>query len=288
VESTLTSSQQDAAVATAAGLNMTEPGSTGIGGDMFCLFYEANTKKVYSLNGSGRSGAAITLEQMRDDLKIPEGQNGSIPMTSVHAVTVPGAAAGWIDTVAKFGSGKLSIEQILAPAMALGEEGFPVSELSASFWANQEARIRDASPNFKEMLKKDSAAENGCRAPKAGEIMKNPTLAHTYRRLAKEGKKGFYQGEVAEALVKVVKDLGGHLTMDDLKDHMERGSEETEAISLVFNGQGIGDKYGGVELWEHPPNGQGIVALMAMGMLEQLEKTGKIGKWKEGDHNSAE
>jgi gamma-glutamyltranspeptidase / glutathione hydrolase len=108
---------------------MTEPGSTGIGGDMFCLFYEAKTKKVHSLNGSGRSGQNCTLDTVRKSLGLKYGEKGSIPMDSVHAVTVPGATAGWVDTVEKFGSGKLSMEDILAPAIELGEQGFPVSEI---------------------------------------------------------------------------------------------------------------------------------------------------------------
>lgn len=119
----------DAAVAVAAGLNLTEPGSTGIGGDMFCLFYEAKTKKVHALNGSGRAGQNCTLDTIRKDLGLKEGDSGTIPMHSVHAVTVPGAAAGWVDTVERFGSGKLSMEDILAPAIELGEKGYPVSEL---------------------------------------------------------------------------------------------------------------------------------------------------------------
>lgn len=123
----------DAAVAVAAGLNMTEPGSTGIGGDMFCLFYEAKTKKVHALNGSGRSGAKCTLQTIRKSLGLKDGQDGDIPMDSVHAVSVPGAAAGWVDTVEKFGSGKVSMEEILDPAARLGEEGFPVSEVMAGY-----------------------------------------------------------------------------------------------------------------------------------------------------------
>jgi gamma-glutamyltranspeptidase/glutathione hydrolase len=123
----------DAAVAVAAGLNMTEPGSTGIGGDMFCLFYDAKTKKVHSLNGSGRSGKNMTLETVRKSLGIKDGEVGKIPMDSVHAVSVPGAAAGWVDTVEKFGSGKLSMEEIMEPAARLGEEGFPVSELMSYY-----------------------------------------------------------------------------------------------------------------------------------------------------------
>ena len=116
---------------TAAALNMTEPAMTGIGGDMFCLFYDAKTKKVHPLNGSGRSPESLTLEDLRKQLGVEPGKGGSIPLLSALAVTVPGAAAGWVDTVEKFGSGKLSMEQILAPAIELGEEGYPVSEISA-------------------------------------------------------------------------------------------------------------------------------------------------------------
>ena len=121
----------DAAVAVAAALNMTEPASTGIGGDMFCLFYNAKTQKVESMNGSGRSSGSGSLTQMRKDLGLKPGESGTIPMSSVQAVTTPGAAAGWVDTIQRFGSGKFSMEDILTPAIELGEEGFPVSELSS-------------------------------------------------------------------------------------------------------------------------------------------------------------
>ena len=96
---------------------------------MFCLFYEAKTKKVHALNGSGRSGKNCTLEAVRGDLGLEKGEKGSIPTDSAHAVTVPGAAAGWVDTMERFGSGKVNMEDILAPAIELGEKGFPVSEL---------------------------------------------------------------------------------------------------------------------------------------------------------------
>lgn len=117
----------------AAGLNMTEPASTGIGGDMFCLYYDAQTQKMSALNGSGRAGGKCTLETIRAALGLADGAPGKIPMDSVHAVTVPGAAAGWCDTVDRFGSGRLTMEQILAPAIELGEKGFPVSELVAHY-----------------------------------------------------------------------------------------------------------------------------------------------------------
>lgn len=153
------------------------------------------------------------------------------------------------------------------------------------------------------MLKRDPKAKDGVRAPKAGEIFKNPELAATFRALAKEGKKGFYQGRVAEELIKVCKDLGGHLELSDLENHMNLGTEPVEPISLKFNGQDVSktqsafidgaDGQGkssdshGVEVWEHPPNGQGIVALIALGILEELERNGKVPKFKENEHNSA-
>ncbi|KAK1985148.1 gamma-glutamyltranspeptidase [Colletotrichum cereale] len=312
----------DAAVAVAAGLNMTEPCSTGIGGDMFILFYDAATGKVSAMNGSGRSAKKATLETVRKDLGIADGASAEIPKESVHAVTVPGAAAGWIDTLERFGSGNLTAEQVLAPAIELGEKGFPVSELTSRSgragrgqsrkrkkkltgeqWNAAESRIREASPNFSEILKKDPKAADGVRAPNPGEIMKNPTLAQTFRALAKDGKKGFYTGRVAEELVKVVKDLGGLLELDDLAYHLEQGSEPVEPISLKFkpvlksqtNGHGTptngsgstDDDGGGVEVWEHPPNGQGIVALMALGIIQELQASGAVPAWSPEDHNTA-
>ncbi|KAI1440409.1 gamma-glutamyltranspeptidase [Annulohypoxylon stygium] len=289
----------DAAVAVAAGLNMTEPCSTGIGGDMFCLFYDAKTKKVSAMNGSGRSGNKCTLETIRGSLGLKEGEFGKIPMDSVHAVSVPGAAAGWVDTVERFGSGKVTLEQILAPAIELGEKGFPVAEGVAYWWDKSEAQIRKASPNGGEMLKKDPSAQDGVRSPKAGEIMKNPNLAKTFRAVAAEGKKGFYTGRIATELVKVVQDLGGHLELDDLKHHMETGTEPVDPISLKFRGQNVRDLLKGsvdsasesadlgLELWEHPPNGQGIVALMALGIIQELESLGKIPIFSPADFNTA-
>jgi len=152
------------------------------------------------------------------------------------------------------------------------------------------------------MLKADPSALGGARAPRAGEIMKNPTLAQTFRALATEGKAGFYKGRIAEEVVKVVQDLGGHLELDDLAHHLEVGSEPVEAISLSFRGQNVRqtlrgrvadaaqqrlDPDLGLELWEHPPNGQGIVALMALGIIQELEKEGKIPTFTAKDFNTA-
>src|SRR5689334_14252519 len=127
------------------------------------------------------------------------------------------------------------------------------------------------------MLKADPSAPDGVRAPRAGDIIKLPNLARTFRTLATEGKKGFYSGRIAEEIVKVVRDRGGHLEVDDLQHHLEKGSEPVDPIALKFRGQGTSaSPGGGVELWEHPPNGQGIVALMALGIIQELEAQKKI------------
>ena len=150
-------------------------------------------------------------------------------------------------------------------------------------------------------MKKDQSAKDGYRAPRAGELVSNPGLANTFRLLAEHGKKGFYEGPVGDAIIQVIKDLGGCLSHDDLKEHLAEGSQEVDPISLRFRGQDIGNIKSeeangadlnegerGVEIWEHPPNGQGIVALMALGIIEELERTGKVRKFKEGEHNCAE
>lgn len=157
-----------------------------------------------------------------------------------------------------------------------------------------------ASPNYAELLKPDPKGPNGYSAPRPGEIFTNANLGQTFRALAKDGKKGFYEGPIAEAIVKVTKDRGGFLELEDLKKHMDLGSEPVDPISYIFKGQGYGkthekfvegsseaDRHG-VEIWEHPPNGQGIVALMALGILETLEEAGTIPTFTKEQHNSPE
>lgn len=117
----------------AAGLNVTEPTSTGIGGDMFLLYYDAATGRISAMNGSGRAPGKCTLGLIRAELGLRDGEAGKVPMSSVHAVTVPGAAAGWVDTLEKFGSGKVTPEEVLTPAIVLAENGFPVSELTGYY-----------------------------------------------------------------------------------------------------------------------------------------------------------
>jgi gamma-glutamyltranspeptidase/glutathione hydrolase len=118
--------------------------------------------------------------------------------------------------------------------------------------------------------------------------MRNPTLAQTFRRLAQHGKKGFYEGSVAEAVIAAVLAQGGRLSLQDLQHHGELGSEETEPLKVRFSAMGVNAERGGLDVWEHPPNGQGIVALMALGILQLLYDEGRIGKWNPADHNGVE
>ncbi|RIB23872.1 lincomycin-condensing protein lmbA [Gigaspora rosea] len=249
----------DAAVAVAAALNVTEPTSTGIGGDCFCLFYDAKTKKVNGLNGSGRSPAKLTLDYVRNVLGIV---GNNIPLLNINAATVPGAAAGWVDTVNWFGSGKLKLAEILQPAIDLAENGYPVSEIAAWMWKDAEDDLLNASTNGCDML------IDG-HAPRHGEII-------TFRELAEKGKDGFYKGRIAQAIVDIVQSKGGVMSLDDLASHT---SARVDPISI---------DYKDVTIWECPPNGQGITALIALGIIQSLQESGKIRNLSEMEHNSAE
>lgn len=267
----------DAAVAVAAALNVTEPCSNGIGGDSFCLFWDAKEKQVKGINASGRSPAKMTLEILKRD-GISSDTMVEIPLDSPHSVTVPGAAASWVDTVEQFGSGKLTLGQILEPAIRLAKDGVPVQETVGSSWAKSEGLIKRASPNAKEMLLDG-------RAPKAGQVFKMPNLAQTFQELAEKGRDGFYKGRIAEAIVQVIKERGGVMELEDLAYHGEVGSEIITPISYEYGAttENGGD---GVTLYECPPNGQGLVALIALGILDSLQRSGKIPDPNTMDHNS--
>jgi len=236
----------DAAVASAAALNVTEPTSTGIGGDMFALYFDARTKQVTALNGSGRAPAALTLDRLKKEGLLAE----SLPPFHAHTVTVPGACAGWCDLIEKHGS--LSMGEILAPAIRLADEGFPVAPLTSYFWA------RGADRQLKSALNGHELTIDG-RAPKAGEIFRNPGLAKTLSVVARENNRGFYQGQIAESIVSVIKEAGGCLSEDDLASHV---STWESPISV---------DYRGLRVYECPPNGQGITALIALNILEGFD-----------------
>ncbi|CDQ88563.1 unnamed protein product [Oncorhynchus mykiss] len=239
----------DAAVAVAAALAVTEPCSCGIGGDSFCLFYDASTGQVRGLNGSGRAPRAQTV-----DLLERYGYSESNPIPSFHALnaTVPGAAACWCDTVRLFGSQKLSLQDILRPASDLALCGFPVAQVTAHHWAKWVRTMRAAGRE----LGRDFLIKND--APKHGQVFSNPHLAQTFQELGQHGKVGFYEGRVAKLIVDVIIRNGGVMSLDDLRNH---DSEEIKPIHT---------DYRGVRLWEVPPNGQGMAALMALNILENF------------------
>jgi gamma-glutamyltranspeptidase/glutathione hydrolase len=232
----------DAAVAAGAALNVTEPTSTGIGGDMFALYYSAGTKRVTALNGTGRAPAALTLDRLKED-----GFSSDLPPFHAHTITVPGACAGWFDLVGRHGS--LSMAEILAPAIRLARDGFPVAPVTANSWK------WGAQGQLKEALNGHELTIDG-RAPLAGEIFRNPNLARTFETIARDGRDAFYQGEIARAIVAVIREAGGTLTLDDLATHT---STWEEPISVTYRG---------LRVHECPPNGQGITALIALNILD--------------------
>lgn len=235
----------DAAVAAGAALNVTEPTSTGIGGDMFALYFSADTKRVTALNGSGAAPSALTLDRLKKD-----GFASSIPPFHPYTVTVPGACAGWFDLIQKHGS--LSMSEILAPAIRLASAGFPVAPITSYFWGRGVQRQLASAPNGHELT------IDG-RGPNAGEIFRNLGLAKTFETIARGGKDAYYQGEIAEAIVAVLKEAGGCMQMDDLASHT---STWEEPISV---------DYRGYRVYECPPNGQGITALIALNILEGFD-----------------
>ncbi|XP_038571137.1 glutathione hydrolase-like YwrD proenzyme [Micropterus salmoides] len=239
----------DAAVAMAAALAVTEPGSTGPGGDAFCLFYNENTGEIRAINGSGRSPRAQTLDFLEG-----RGYTAEAPPPPYDAlnVTVPGAPACWCDTVQLFGSNKLSLQEVLSGAAELAEVGFPVAEVTAHQWANGVSALRDAGKELGGDLLIDG------HAPKCGQVFRNPSLAQTLKDLGERGKPAFYHGRVAQAIVDVINQNGGVMTLDDLNSH------ESEVITAIST------EYKGVRLWEPPPNSQGLTALLLLNILEHF------------------
>ncbi|XP_067452391.1 glutathione hydrolase-like YwrD proenzyme isoform X1 [Thunnus thynnus] len=239
----------DAAVAIAAALAVTEPCSTGPGGDAFCLFYNGNTGEIRGINGSGRLPRTQTLDFLEE-----RGYSAEAPPSPSDAlnVTVPGAPACWCDTVELFGSHKLSFQEVLSGAVELAEVGFPVAEVTAHHWAHWVEVLRDAGKQLGRDLLIDGYA------PKRGQVFRNPALARTLKELGEHGKPAFYQGRVAQAIVDVINQHGGVMTLDDLSGH---NSEVVTPLST---------EYKGVRLWEPPPNSQGLAALLLLNILENF------------------
>ena len=232
----------DAAIAANAVMALVEPHYNGIGGDLFAIYYEARTGKLYGLNAGGWAPAGLTPEFLKAKgiVRMPGG--------GIHSVTVPGAVAGWDAMRARFG--KLPMADLLAPAIFYADDGFPVTDVIADHWAGGAARLA-ADP-----LAAETFLPNG-RAPRAGEVFRNPRLAGTLRLIAQKGAAGFYEGKTAEAIVAVSRVKGGAMTLADLKDYKP---EWVDPISTTYRGWTV---------YELPPNTQGIAALIMLNIMER-------------------
>jgi gamma-glutamyltranspeptidase/glutathione hydrolase len=234
----------DAAIAANAALGLMEPTGNGIGGDLFAIVWIEKEKKLYGLNASGRSPENLTLEYFK------ENNFKSIPAYGPLPVSVPGCVDGWFELHNKFG--KISMANILSPTIKYAEDGFPVTEL-VSYYMKVASNNFQEYPNFKETYYLNDST------PKKGQIFKNPDLAHTLRVIAKDGRKGFYEGKIANTIANFIQDQGGFLSYNDLKNHK---SEWIDPVST---------NYRGYDIWELPPNGQGIAALQILNLLEAYD-----------------
>jgi len=231
----------DAAIAANATLGLMEPTGCGIGGDLFAIVWDAEAGELTGLNASGRSPQSLTLQHFRD-----LGMT-SIPYLGPLSVSVPGAVDGWYELHGRYG--KLPMDELLAPAIQYANEGFPVTEFIADLWQeNVESR--------KDYAGVRSVYMPGGEAPKTGDVFKNPNLARTYRMIAEGGRDAFYKGEIAEAIDAYMAEQGGFLKYEDMAAHT---SEWVTPVSV---------NYRGYDVYELPPNGQGIVALQMLNILE--------------------
>ncbi len=238
----------DAAVAAAAVLGVTEPFSTGIGGDCFLLYYEAKSGRLFGLNGSGRAPQRATLEAIRR-----RGFTAAMPECGILTVTVPGAVNAWETALQRFGV--MDLSAALQPAIDLADNGYAVTPVVAAVWKENEALLA-ATPNSR-----DALLVNGC-APQAGSLHRQPKLARSLRLIAEQGAEVFYRGEIADQIVAFSRAHDGLLESDDLASH------RCEWV------QPIHTDYRGFRLYEIPPNGQGITALMTLNILENVDLAG--------------
>lgn len=231
----------DAAIAANAAVGVIEPMMNGIGGDLFAIVWDPKQKKMAALNASGWSAKAETIDAMKAKGRTEIGE------WSIDAVTVPGAVAGWAALHAKFGKLPLAVD--LAPAIALAENGFPVTETDSANWA-------EYGPNFKDRPAFAGVFLPGGTYPRTGQMFRNPDLANSLRLIAKDGANAFYRGPIADAIVKLSNEQDGFLTKADLADYQP---EWVEPVSTTYHGWRI---------WETPPNTQGIAALSMLNVME--------------------
>jgi len=231
----------DAAIAANAVLGLMEPTGCGIGGDLFAIIWSAEKGKLYGLNASGRSPRSLTLEYFREN-KIDR-----IPSYGPLSVSVPGCVDGWYEINGMFG--KMAMSDLLQPAINYAREGFPVTEVIGAALKRNTQTLQNY-PNIREVYMP------GGKAPEKGEIFRNPLLAGTLEKIAKGGRNEFYRGSIAKAIDAFMKQQGGFLSYDDLARHH---SEWIEPVSTTYRGY---------EVWELPPNGQGIATLQMLNILE--------------------
>jgi len=242
----------DAAIAANAVLCVTEPTGCGLGGDLFAIVWDADEKELTGLNGSGRSPRGLTLEKLTELCE--DAGRDKIPAYGPLPVSVPGCVDGWFTLHERYG--KLPMKDVLAPAIGYAREGFPVTELIAYYMRLSIPRL-SRYPGFEEQF---SLGEPGQpRGPETGEIFKNENLANTLEKLAEGGRDAFYEGDIARTIDEYMRANGGFLTYEDLAAHR---SEWVEPVSV---------NYRGYDVWELPPNGQGIAALQMLNILEGYE-----------------
>ena len=235
----------DAAIAANAVLGLVEPTGNGMGGDLFAIVWDAQQGELAGLNASGRSPMSLSFDELTalcPDGKIPK--HGPLP------VSVPGCVDGWFELHGRYG--KLPMAEVLAPAIRYAEQGFPLSELIAYYW-DRSVPVLEPWPGFTEQFTIDG------RAPRKGELFQNPGLARTLRLIAEGGRDAFYRGEPARAIDAYMREHGGFLSYEDMAAHT---SEWVDPVST---------NYRGYDLWELPPNGQGIAALQILNVLEAYD-----------------
>lgn len=238
----------DAAIAANAMLGLVEPTGNGIGGDLFAIVWDAKTQKLHGLNASGRSPASLSLEKLKSVLA--EQKLERLPPLGPLPVSVPGAVDGWFELHGKFG--KLPMKTVLAPTIATARAGHPVAETVAYYWGRSVPRL-SRFPGFNEQFTINGAA------PKKGEVWKNPYLANTLEAVAKGGRDAFYKGRIAATVGEYIKAQGGYLSAADFAAHR---SEWVAPVST---------NYRGYDVWELPPNSQGIAALQILNLLEPYD-----------------
>src|SRR3954449_11853158 len=241
----------DAAIAANATLGLMEPVSNGIGGDLFAIVYSAKENKLYGINGSGRSPLGLSFDGMKAELA--KLKRESIPPTGMLPISVPGTVDAWTELHKKFG--KIKLADDLAPAIRYAEEGFPVTELIAYYWAFGPRLYKGLPGGFLETYTLDGKG----RTPAKGDIFKNPALAKTLRLIAEKGRDAFYKGEIADKIDAFMQANGGFLRKVDFEKH---SSTWVDPVSV---------NYRGYDVFELPPNGQGIAALQMLNILEGFD-----------------